>query len=275
VPLACALVVAGLLRLAGGPRRGAMLASASIGIGFLVAYVVISGVPRFPPVASSQKLAYVAAGGLLLGVVLAFVRLPRPAHWAAVIAGVAASVSWLAAPRLGSPDAAFLVTMATVVGGCAVATLRLAAARERDVDAPVMLLVACLALAPVAFFGAAASVAQLAGALAAATGGYLLWNWPVVRFPFGAIGTYGAGAALTAMVSVLALYTTRTSLLALALVLPVFFADSVARRVPLPGGTTERFLRPMVVAGIALVPLAAAVGVGYYVYSTARSGGYY
>ncbi len=260
LPLVVTLAACGLLRLIGGESRGPLAASAAVSIGFLAAYVAISGVPLFPPRASSQKLAYLVLAGLALGLVIDLLRPGHRASWAAILVASGLGIAWLAWPRLGSADPAIVITFALVWMGSAMALVRLHAIRGRASDATVVLFAAALGLAAISLLGRTASYAQLGGALAAAAGGFLLWNWPVARFPFGAAAVLGAGGAFAAMGTNVIFYT-QSSLFAMACLLPVFFVGVVADRLPIPRGSSGQALRPVVLAVLASIPVGAAVSI--------------
>ena len=124
-----------------------------------------------------------------------------------------------------------------------------------------MLLAASLGSSGIALYGTSASIAQFCGALAAALGGFLLWNWPRPRDVFGGGGVCGAGGALVFLLSVLAFYT-RASKLALLLACGALGADALISRMefPLLRSTVGR---PFGVAAAALIPVALALAVAH------------
>ena len=65
-----ALVLTGVLRGIAGPAAGARIASAAIGLGFLLGYYLILGWPPLPPATSTHKLAFVAAAGVCAGLLI-------------------------------------------------------------------------------------------------------------------------------------------------------------------------------------------------------------
>jgi len=274
LPLVVALVVTGVLRLLAGPGRGPLLAGAAVAIGFLAAYLSIVGLPPWPPRASDQKLAYAVSAGVVLGLVLDSVRVPRLVHWLAVVAGAAAVLAWIGWPRLRAGELEMTLRVAALWLGGAVALLRLHRQRLQGAQAGAMLLVVSAGAAPVAFYGASLSLAQFAGALAAAAGGFLLWSWPLSHYRFGSAGVLGAGSALLTVLGIMGLYT-QASPAALALLLPAFFADALSARVPLPAGTLGSLLRPIVLALFCAVPVAAAIAVAYIAAGGGDSAGYY
>lgn len=177
-PLLAGLIGVGLLRFAGGPSRGRRLAAAGVAVAFLAAYALIVGVPALPPPSSMGRLFWSAVAGVALGVVADLAGLDRRRGTLLVGVWLTAALAWVAYPVL--PGGLPTVTAAVVlVAGAWFALSRTAAQGNGAATPGVVLLAAALAVGGVALVGASASVAQLAFALAAATGGLLLWNWPV------------------------------------------------------------------------------------------------
>jgi hypothetical protein len=98
----------------------------------------------------------------------------------------------------------------------------------------------------------------LALALAAATGGFLLWNWPRPRDEFALVGVLGAGGAWLMLVA-LTMLLTDVQPLALAALGLIFFADEVSRRLPPVEGDLGKLLRPVYLVLVALLPIALAL----------------
>jgi hypothetical protein len=218
-----------------------------------------------PPRASTQKLGYLIAAALLVGIALDLSRTPRPLVWAGLVLLPPAALVWLAWPRLAGGAWGASGLMLVVLALAAVALLlRLEQAAAHGADggrtAAVILLVASLGLGGTAVYGASALMAQLAFGLAAATGGFLLWNWPKPRLQFGVAGLLGAGGGFVLIAAVLVLYS-RASVAALGLILLAFLADSPARRLKLGAGVVAGAVQPVVLAALAAVPVAAAVAV--------------
>jgi hypothetical protein len=117
-----------------------------------------------------------------------------------------------------------------------------------------------LGVAAVCLLGGSAATAHLAFALAAATVGFMLWNWPVTRYPFGFSALF-AGAGSLPLLAGHALLYARASAPALALILLVFLADAPARWVG--GGRRVRGLNLVYLTLLCLLPMAAALLVAY------------
>lgn len=259
VPLTLALALTGALGLGLGRARGPAVAAAAGGVALLVAAVLIGGAPSWPPASGVHKLPWLLALGLALGVALDLGGADRRAALGAAVALLLLATVWLAWPQLDRLGARAWWLLPAIAAGAAVLAA-VGAAPRRNASAPALLAVAGLALAAVAFNAGSLKLFQLAVALAAAVGGYALWNWPKPRFDFGAAGLLTAGLAWTALALLTALLTGVRSAALLAL-LAVFAAGPLARRIPL--GRIDRALaEPVLVALLAALPAAAAVLLG-------------
>lgn len=266
-PFLVALVVGMALRALGGER----VMGVALGLGFLAAYALLEGVPTFPPPASKQKVFYLAAFGLAAGLAIDLARRPAWLGQAAAVAYPLACALWFAWRRLGgTPDIAFLATLAGLWAGGAVFLVRLGRVGEGEgaLDAGIVLVAAALGAAGVAMLGASITLALSSAAVAAAAGGLALWDYIAwgargARRPFGAAALLGGGGALVALAGVMALYTPQVSKAALALVVLVPFADRAARHIALGSGALARLTGPVALGAVAAVPALAAVGLAY------------
>lgn len=237
----------------------------AITIGFLLGYLVILGLPGFPPPSSTQKLPYLVVLVAILAVVVALVRGRLIVASAGLAVLAIGGLLWLSGRRLGGGD---ILSVALALGplwlGWLVILFRLARLRNQGQAPAVMVLVAALGLAGIGIFGASASVGQMALALAAAVGGYLLWNWPRVRFPFGETGLVAAGGSLLLLASYLILAWPRAYIfVAVAVLVLVFFADGPAGRLMPRGEGARAVLAPVILGVTALLPVAVAVAITY------------
>lgn len=123
-----------------------------------------------------------------------------------------------------------------------------------------MLLFAAIGVSIVALLGASASIAQLAGTLAAAIGGFLLWNWPWARYPLGAAGVLGGGGVLLSLVLTLGLFSEDVSRPALGLLILIFLAPPLAARLPL--GRYAVF-GPIVLGIVAAIPVVLSALIAF------------
>lgn len=271
-PLLAGLIGVGLLRFAGGPARGRRLAAAGVAVAFLAAYALIVGVPALPPPSSMGRLFWSAVAGVVLGIVADVAGVERKRGSLLVGVWLTAALGWVAYPAL--PGGLPTVTAAAVlVAGAWFALSRTVSHGAAGAATPgVVLLAAALAVGGVALVGASASVAQLAFALAAATGGLLLWNWPVEHHGWGTAGQ----AALGILVLLTAALTFFSSAPAEALVavLPAFFADRLRDRLPLPETAFGRAAGTVALTVIAVVPAVAAVGIAFLLSAGTEASGY-
>ena len=248
--LAAALTAAAGLWLGG--RRSVPLLGLAQTLGFLAAYGALLGLPAWPPVTALEKVACVAALGVLLGILLPLLPRFADALQTALLAWPIAIVIWLAAR---APLAAPTLGIAAVLALFGAAMIGpLAGARQRNPRRALMLLCAVVGLAALADFGRAPLVAELALALAASLAGVLVAGRSLALTNGSLVGPTGTALALA---GTLALFggASRIALLLLAL---VFAADRLARRL-----ASRRWLwleRVMFAAGC-LVPLGLALAV--------------
>ncbi|WP_114862070.1 hypothetical protein [Azospirillum brasilense] len=270
-PLVVGVAAVGVVRLAGGRTRGPRLAAAGVAAAFLAAYALIVGLPALPPPSSMGRLFWSAVAGLVIGVGADLAGLDRRRGTWLLGAWVTASLLWIALPVLpGSLDT--ITAAVLLLAGGWIALSRTAGESEGAATPGVALLAAAVAVGGVALVGASASVAQLAFALAAATGGLLLWNWPVERHAWGNAGQAALGI-LVLLAATLTFFSSAHAE-ALLLVLPAFFADRLRDRLPLPRTAAGRAMGTVALTAIALVPAAAAVGVAFLLSAGSDVSGY-
>jgi hypothetical protein len=268
LPFVVALIAAGFIRVIGGKSNGVRLASLAIGVGFLSAYMVIIGLPDLPTRGSGQKIFFLVAAGWGLGAFFTVFRIPRAFIYPALFSGLGAGLLWLAQPRLtadgwgglGLDEWTFVLSL---LFACVLAVhVRLYRASADASTATVVLMVASLAAGGIALLSSSASIAQALFVLAAALGGFVLWGFFVPRAHFGVAGLFAGGAAFSFLVAQM-IFFTQVSRPALAVVLAVFFADILARKIISTPHGASNFLRLAVLGAACLVPAAVAVGVAY------------
>jgi hypothetical protein len=269
LPLLLALGLSGLIRLALGPRAGARLASAAIAIGFLASLLLIQA-PVFPPRSASQKLPYLVALALVLGLVIDSLNLRGR-----ILQGIGFVLSlialgWLLGSRIGRIDLAGWALILVLIAVALLATLRVNATRER-LDGGIMLLFASGGVGAISLIGASASIAQTGFAMMAACGGFLLWNWPRVRFALGASGHYVLLTALVALCAQL-LFFTKASGWALLLLTPLLLIDLLQARLPGLRNITQPGPRALCLAVLGALNCALAIAVALLLSSSSASG---
>lgn len=240
------------------------LPSAAVAITFLIAYLVILGLPPWPARASTQKLGYIGLIGLLLGLILDALRGKIPPLVLRILAILlpAGIVVWIGWNKIMARDVQAMLALAALwlCGALAIGRLlELEITAERRLAPGILLLSGSLGAGAMGFYFASASIAQLSGALSVALAAYLLWNWGAQVYradgamPFGLGALLGCASALFAIVCILALFT-QTNPLVLAAMLPVFFAHLVLGDRPSGTGPVARTLRPIFLFIVSLVP---------------------
>lgn len=261
LPLLVSLLTVGVLH-----RLARPLAAAGVAVTFLIVFALVVGLPALPPPSSMGKLFWASAAGLLLGVAADLAGVTGRVAGIGLAVWLAAALLWIALPALDSASAATTLLLLMAAGGC----IALAPAAPRGEGAggdqpatggAAVLLALALAVGGTALIGSSASIAQMALALAAAAGGFLLWNWPVERHGWGAAGRAASGIAVL-LAGVLALFT-QTQAAVLLLVLPALFADRLRRRLPLPETGAGRAAATAIVTAAAILPALAAIGAAY------------
>ena len=262
LPLLISAILSGLLGFGSGKTIGPRIAAAAIPMGFIVCYWAIVGWPAFPPVSSTQKIVYLILFGAVIGVIFDLTQRADNAdkmRWIGPVVWSGAIVGWMGWRMIATPSIPGLATISSLWLAGAFVIHAARATRGGGSVPAVMLLIAAIGVSLIALMGSSASFAQLSGGLAAATGGFMLWNWPKSRFSFEWAGAFGGMGALLSLVAALVLFTD-ASKLALILILPVFFAERLAVRLPL---ASRPVLAPFVLAAVCLVPVAVAVLVAY------------
>ena len=256
-----------------GRSLGSRLSICAVGIGFILIYVLILGVPSFLPRTSIQKVYYLSLAGLLVGLAIDLTHTERVAGHAVSYLFELLVLLWLGWRLLTTqPSALDLVTMVGLYLASILVFWRVAAtARSVDVEADsrhamsptILVMIASIGAGLIALYGASASLAQLAIALGALCGAHLLWHYiqylrhkPALNF--GATGAFGAAGGLLILISVMALFATHVNRWALLILCFVFVADFVARRVAL-SGRLAHVLNPLLYGIIVALPAAVAV----------------
>lgn len=258
VPALTALVAAGLIRWIGGSVRGRSFAAGAIGLGLLAAYLVVAGVPEFPPRADLHKLGVVAGLGLVLGLALDAGPAPRWTVFAVMVLWPAVIAMWLGADQLAGFSTVAMLTAAAIAAGGIIALERLRSRAESGIESPVLLLVASAGLGVVALRIGWNPVALLFFGAAAAMLGFLAWNWPVYRFPFANAALMSAGGLWVGGAAALSWHGLKgAALAALGVLLLVFYTSMPFRAGAYSLGS--RAMAPLVLAATALIPALVAV----------------
>jgi len=278
IPFTAALLLCLAVRLAGGSERGPRLAVIAVPLGFILAYILLEPV-AWPAVASKQKVIYIAVLALVIGAAAAVRNAGRGMALAGAGAFAAASLIWLAIRGLSAgPSFGDLATLVILLAVSVFLVWRLLAAESPVLDdpedmrgsihAPAMLLLLSFAAGLISLAGAFIGMAQLAIALGAVLGAFLLISYVSYfrsgrALRFGQIGALGAGGAWLACLYVMVLFAGAVSRPALAILLLVLIADPLARKIRFSQGTAARIVEPVLYGAIVAVPAVAAVVYGF------------
>jgi hypothetical protein len=258
LPLLLATALTGVLRLIPAGQRGRHVAASAVGLALIGAYVLTFGAPAWPARSGIEKLPMLfillLAGGFVLDMIIAGPILTG----IAACLGVPAVTLWLAWPQLerGESGLMALLALAALLGLACLAML--AKTPANGTNRPAMLIVAALGLAGAGFNAGSLVLMQIALTLAAALGGFALWNWPIARLPLSVAGVAVGGIGCFALALLLVLLTDIRPWALLALPL-VFTANFLSKRLPVPRRLSRTAVEPVYIVLIGLVPMVATI----------------
>jgi hypothetical protein len=261
IPLLSSLAIMGLIRRL--PTGAHQFLGLSVLAGFLVASYVTFGLPVAVPVASGQKIVYIAiiSGGLGL-VAQIFLRSGRFLVLTSFF-GIILSFLWIGWKKILAPVSIDHFGALLILAGCGLAAYKVLSVRHRNADDTndnddlVVLAVVSIAIALNAFMGASASIAQNSGALAASLGAIILHNWIGINVQLGPVTRFVPLIILPALLAQIH-YFTKANMWPLALLLLAFFTGNLAHRfVPL-SIQKSRFMRPIIIGSISTIPAIAS-----------------
>ncbi|MEM9105741.1 MAG: hypothetical protein AAGC96_08800, partial [Pseudomonadota bacterium] len=113
-----------------------------------------------------------------------------------------------------------------------------------------------------AFLAPSASIAQLALAITAATGGFLVWTWPTVRLSFSQAGIAAMGLPMIWLASQASLFS-RANDWALLIAVSIAFAPAIRAALITVPALSNRFTRPISTGVIAVILGAIAVALAF------------
>lgn len=210
VPLVVSMVFVSLIRFLLGDWRGDVYASVAILFGFLAMYVLVRGFDLWPVGSVLGALPWLILFGLPVGVILDEMDDPDFLRNVMLALVPFLTVFWIANLSFvdGASFSTFIV-MALVILLAVIVLGQVHGEREAGLNAPISLM---MVLGGMAMIGEIRNeaITPYAVSLAAATLGYLFWNWPRLRHPWGASGTFTLG---TATVGIIAIMLMRGSLL--------------------------------------------------------------
>jgi hypothetical protein len=275
IPLLSSLAIMGLIRRL--PTGAHQFLGLSVLAGFLVASYVTFGLPVAVPVASGQKIVYIAiiSGGLGL-VAQIFLRSGRFLVLTSFF-GIILSFLWIGWKKILAPVSIDHFGALLILAGCGLAAYKVLSVRHRNADDSnnnddlVVLAVVSIAIALNAFMGASASIAQNSGALAASLGAIILHNWIGINVQLGPVTRFVPLIILPALLAQIH-YFTKANMWPLALLLLAFFTGNLAHRfVPL-SIQKSRFMRPIIIGSISTIPAIASAVMSWAFLPVAASG---
>lgn len=261
VPLLLTPVLAGALRVFGGPERGARVAGIAVMMSFALGWVLVVR-PAWAPVDDISRIGHIALGTSVLALVLDLIA-ARRFLFAVAAAGTALVCTWGSyTDTLALPDASGpLLPVALLAVVAFVILMRLDAVKGEGMSTLILMAMAALGVAFMARVVDDFTVTASAFVLALAVLGFALAQM-FAALPVGNSIVLGGGSVLLAITWALAHNHPETRL-ALLLVPMIFFAEGTAKRVPLPEAQISRLLYPLLLAVLAGLPLLLAVLVTY------------
>ena len=253
-----AFLFTGATRLIWGKERGPRRAALGAGLVIPIACLAIAGMPQFPPESLIDLIPILAAVGFFFGVILDLEEIDRWPRRAVTIFAPLTGLVWVVAEASESISSQTdrNVTVA-MFAAMAIATVRVSRGRGSAMTAPIQLAVAAIGLGVLAWVGGSGLLAQISAAVAFAVSGFLIWNWPVFRFPPGAALVMGAAVPLAAIGGALTLSGTVGGG-ALAILVLIFFSDWLAGAISLGGSSLAQAMRPILVAAAGMLVVAGA-----------------
>lgn len=251
-PFLASLLLAGAIFKVAGPTLGSRLAVCGASVALLLSYYLMFSLPPFPPRSASQKLGYLLALSGLLSILIACLPNLVRSWRVLVILGIVLGLAWIAESKIKQGQ---VLGPLLILVGAAVAFAAILWARTRPTEAGVTALVVAMGLAGIAFMAPSASLTQMATAIAAALGGFLLWTWPKPRLGFAEAGTMAIVAPLIWLAGQIALYS-KASPGALAIIPAVALAPFFRQRLFRMSDRGPEALRP-IVTGLCAAALAA------------------
>ena len=116
-PFLAAAILTLLIRLVSGVELATRIAALAIALAFMGGYLLILGVPPFPPVSSTQKLFYVAVIATAIGLALDLTRSGPVLRMAATLLVPPGVLIWLAAKLLVPLSSGILLQLAVLAVG--------------------------------------------------------------------------------------------------------------------------------------------------------------
>lgn len=259
VPLVVSAISVGLLRYLLGPWVGVLLGSLGIAFGFLASLLLVQGFPGWPPANALAMLPYIIMAGMVAGALVDEadnpIALVRPLY----IGLPMVIIFWLGVSFYSAfRDIAGTVPYALLMIAGIITLQRLHEDRDDAIASPLALLAALAGLAVVGLISET-SLARYPIAAAMAVIGFLLWNWPRCRFPWGTAGTLSIGGTYLALIAFIFLQD-RDMAVPLIISFGAFFVHPLTERVLMP----EPRMSAIVQVVVSLVPIGLAGAAANY-----------
>jgi hypothetical protein len=256
LPLIASFLLVGVLRFSLGSKFGPEFSSAGIVIAFMIIYCVVNGVPASPPRSASQKLIYIVLASIFFGLIIDLLGRPRIIK-PLVLVFLLTALIWLGWSQVIAVNWAAISSVFGLILIVVIATLNNLDNPQHQSDTPVVLLVVAIGLGVIALYSSSALIAQLSFALAAALGGFMLWNWPKEHYPFTLVGLIGTSSILFSLASIL-LITSKPNLIGMGFLALALFADSVLPGLPSFFQKLPRSVIVVILTLITAVPVVLA-----------------
>lgn len=270
-PFAVSLVLAGLLRVSGGPKRGPAMMSLSIVAGVIAAFLLTGTAEPFPPQTGLGKTFYLVVAAALLGMVFELSDLAQPAEEPALIGFPLVALIWLAWPKLmvgpGFGEIMVLLT-AWIAGTVWLVRFRSIAVRAGALPGGLVLCLAGGGAAGTALVADAVGLGLFAAAVAASALGFALWRLAALmlmgsRGSFGPLPVFSGGGALLVFVYLMIVQVPRISLWALLVLILLPFVLMPFKRLLLFDTTASGLIVAVLVTVLGGSLAAAAVGIAF------------
>ncbi len=205
VPIVASFITIAFLRVSAGPWRGSILAPLGIGSGFLASYFLSMGLPLWPVASVLGLLPVVVVAGMIVGLVLDMNSAKTSTLTMLHISASLGLVFWVASLwHGGGIQQSELVLYGVLILSGFWAMQRMNDQRDEGIAPAISLLTACIGLTVIAtIYGTRTGL--FSTGLAAACFGYIIWNWPNCRFPWGSSATLVGGGVYIVLASELAI----------------------------------------------------------------------
>ena len=208
---------------------------------------------------------HIMIGGVIVGLTLDFVQVQR-LWFMIIVVGYALGSIWttLTGAFLGPPpgDAGGWLRFGIYCAIWLALLSRLSALKHEGPSALVTVFMFATGLGLVSQMSGEGAIAATAYCLAAALAGYLALVW-FLALPVGNVTVIGGGGTVLALTMALAEPGSNASLIALAFLLLVPFADGTAKRFPLGPVAMRPALYPLALMAVAILPISIAAIIAF------------